>query len=54
MNDNVIGGILRAVIPPAIAYLIGKGILPAADYGSVVTAVIALATAAWSVKTNMK
>jgi hypothetical protein len=52
MDNNVLGGIIRAILPPAFAYAIGAGLLPAADYGAVITAIVALATAAWSVKTN--
>jgi hypothetical protein len=53
MNLNVIGGIIRGVVPPVILYLIGKGIIPAGDYSGVITAALALVTAVWSVKTNM-
>ncbi len=52
MNSDMIGGIIRAILPPAIAFAIGKGLLPAGSYDAVVTAIIALATAVWSVKTN--
>jgi hypothetical protein len=52
MNTDMIGGVIRAVFPPVIAYLIGKGVLPSGDYGSVVTGVVALVTALWSVRTN--
>jgi hypothetical protein len=44
--------VIRAVFPPVIAFLIGKGILPSGDYGSVVTGLVALITALWSVRTN--
>ena len=52
MNTDMIGGVIRAVLPPIIAFLIGKGVLPASDYGSVVTGFVALVTAVWSVRTN--
>ena len=52
MNTDMIGGVIRAVLPPVIAYMIGKGVLPAGDYGSVVTGLVALVTAVWSVCTN--
>ena len=52
MDINIIGGVIRAVAPALIAYLAGKGILPAADYSGVIAAVIALIAAGWSVKTN--
>ena len=52
MNTDMIGGVIRAVLPPIVAFLIGKGVLPAGDYGSVVTGFVALVTAVWSVRTN--
>ena len=52
MNSDMIGGIVRAIFPPAIAYLVGKGILPTGDYAAVATGFIALLTAIWSVHTN--
>ena len=35
-----------------IAFLIGKGTLPAGDYGAVVTGFVSLLTALWSVHSN--
>jgi hypothetical protein len=52
LNPDMIGGIIRALLPTLIAYLIGAGILPIGDYSGVVAASVALATAAWSIKTN--
>ena len=52
MNSDMIGGIVRAIFPAAIAYLVGKGILPMGDYAAVATGWIALITAIWSVNTN--
>ncbi len=52
MNADMLGGIIRAIFPPVIAFLIGKGTLPAGDYGAIVTALVALATGVWSVRTN--
>ena len=52
MNTDMIGGLVRALFPPAIAYLVGKGILPAGDYGAVATGFVALLTAIWSVHSN--
>jgi hypothetical protein len=48
----MIGGIIRAIFPPVLAYLVGKGTLPAGDYGAVVTGLVSLATAVWSIHTN--
>jgi hypothetical protein len=52
MNTDMIGGMIRAVLPPVLAYLIGKGTLPAGDYSAVITGLVALITATWSVHTN--
>jgi hypothetical protein len=52
MNTDMIGGVIRAIVPPMLAYLIGKGTLPAGDYSTVVTGLVALITAVWSVRTN--
>jgi hypothetical protein len=52
MNPNMFGGIIRAIVPPALSFLIGRGILPAGDYSAVITAAMALGTAVWSIHTN--
>jgi len=52
MNTDMIGGIIRAIFPPVLAYRVGKGTLPAGDYGAVVTGLVSLVTALWSVHTN--
>ena len=52
MNTDMFGGVIRAVLPPVIAFMIGRGILPSGDYGSVVTGLVAFVTAVWSVRTN--
>ena len=52
MNTDMLGGIIRAIFPPLIAFGVGKGVLPTGDYGAVVTGVVGLLTALWSVHTN--
>ena len=52
MNTDMLGGIIRALFPPIIAFLVGKGTLPAGDYGAVLAGLVSLATAAWSIHTN--
>jgi len=52
MNSDMIGGVIRAIFPPVIAYLVGKGTLPAGDYGTVLTGFVSLLTAIWSVHSN--
>jgi hypothetical protein len=52
MNLNMFGGIVRAIAPPVLSFLIGKGVIPAGDYSAVLTAALSLGTAIWSVHTN--
>ncbi len=52
MNSNQVGGIVRAVIPAALAYAVAKGWLPASTVADVTAAVVTIAAAAWSVFTN--
>jgi hypothetical protein len=52
MNNDMIGGVIRAIVPASIAYLVGKGSLPVGDYSAVVTGLVALVTAIWSVRSN--
>jgi hypothetical protein len=52
MNPNMLGGIVRAIVPPVLSFLIGKGVIPAGDYSAVITAVLSLGTAVWSIHTN--
>jgi hypothetical protein len=49
MDVNTINGVLRAVIPAIIAYLVGKGTIPAADYGPLIAGVVATVAAVWSI-----
>ncbi len=52
MNYDQITGILRAVIPPLVAYLAAKGIVPAGSADAILSAVVAIAAAMWSVLNN--
>ena len=52
MNSDMIGGVIRAIFPPVLAYLIGKGTLPAGDYAAVMTGLVSLVTAVWSIHSN--
>lgn len=52
INSDMLGGVIRALGPAIIAYLVGAGIVPAGDYSAVIAGVIALVSAVWSVKTN--
>lgn len=53
MDQNMIGGVIRAVVPPIIAFLVGKGVLPAGDYAGMITALVGMVSALWSIHTNM-
>ena len=52
MDMNTINGILRAIVPAVVAYLVGKGYPPQMIATDVSAAILALAAAGWSVKTN--
>ena len=54
MNLNQLNGILRAVIPAALAYAAGRGWLTQGQIADVTAAIITLVSAAWSVRTNVK
>lgn len=51
---NTINGVLRAVIPAILAYAVGKGWLQQAQVNDLTCAIITIAAAIWSVKTNQK
>jgi len=56
MNQDQIGGIVRAVVPPLVAWIAAKGIIPASSVTGVDDALVAVivtgAVAAWSYITN--
>ncbi len=56
MNQDQIGGIVRAVVPPVVAWIAAKGVIPASSVTGVDDALIALVVtggvAAWSWITN--
>jgi hypothetical protein len=54
MNVNTVNGILRAVVPAAIAYAVGKGWISSSDAADITAALITLGSAAWSVTTNLE
>ena len=49
MDLNLINGEIRAVVPAIIAYLVGKGAIPAADYGPLLAGLTATVAAVWSI-----
>jgi hypothetical protein len=52
MNQDQLGGIVRAVVPPLVTWLVAKNIIPAGSADAVVSAAVAIAAAAWSVVSN--
>ena len=52
MNQDQLGGVVRAVVPPLITYLVAKGIIPAGSVDAIVSAAVAVAAAVWSYATN--
>ncbi len=49
MDASKIGGVVRAVLAPVIAYMAGRGVLVDSETGElIIVAVSAVATAAWS------
>lgn len=51
---NTIAGVLRAVVPAALAYAVGRGWLQQAQVNDLTAAIITIAAALWSIKTNQK
>lgn len=54
MDTNVINGVLRAVLPAALAFAVGKGWISQSQVADITAAIITLAAAGWSVATNVK
>ena len=54
MNQNIVMGMLRAIVPGLVGYLVGKGLIPAGQAADVGAAIITLGAAAWSVASNIE
>jgi hypothetical protein len=52
MNQDQIGGIVRAVVPSLVTYLVAKGIVPAGSADALIAAAVAIAAAGWSIVSN--
>lgn len=52
MDWNIINGVLRAVVPAALAYAVGKGWITQSQVGDITAAILTLAAAGWSVASN--
>jgi D-alanyl-D-alanine carboxypeptidase len=52
MNQDQIGGVVRAILPPLVTWLVAKNIVPAGSADAIISAAVAIAAAAWSVVSN--
>jgi hypothetical protein len=54
MNQDQLAGMARAIVPSLVAYMVGKGWIPAGAAADVGAAVLAALAAGWSIYTNSK
>jgi hypothetical protein len=54
MDINTVNGVIRAVLPAALAYAVGKGWITQGMVGDIVAAVTTTLAAWWSVASNRK
>ena len=52
MNGDQIGGIIRAILPPLVAFGVAKGWVNAGNADWVIASITSIAVAIWSVWTN--
>jgi len=52
MNQDQATGIVRAIVPPLVAYLAAKGIIPIGSADTILAAGVAIVAAVWSVINN--
>jgi hypothetical protein len=52
VNQDQLGGIVRAIVPPLVTWLVAKNIIPAGSADLIVSAAVAIAAAGWSIVTN--
>jgi hypothetical protein len=48
MNQDQFLGMLKIIVPAAVGWAVGKGLIPAGAAGDVGTAILTLAAAVWS------
>jgi hypothetical protein len=51
-TQKIVSGVLQAVLPGLLGYVVAKGWLPADSVPEITAAVITIVCAGWSVKTN--
>lgn len=54
MDMNSVNGVIRAVVPALLAYAVGKGWISAGSVGDITAAIVAVASAVWSITSNRK
>ena len=54
MDKDLLTGPLRALVPAFVAYAVGKGWIPAGSAAEIGAAIMALAAAGWSIRTNLR
>lgn len=54
MNANQIAGVVRAIVPAALAYAVAKGWLTDSQVADISAAIVVLVMAAWSVYSNVE
>ena len=52
MNQDQLGGIVRAIVPPLVTWLVAKNTIPAGSADAIISAAVAIAAAGWSIVTN--
>ena len=52
MNQDQATGIVRAAVPPLVAYLAAKGVIPIGSADAILAAGVAIVAAAWSIVSN--
>jgi hypothetical protein len=54
MDANTISGVIRAIVPAALAYAVGKGWVSQSSVADITAAAVAVGSAVWSVFSNRK
>lgn len=54
MDGNTLNGILRAIVPAALAYAVGRGWISQSSVADLTAAALAVGAAIWSVISNRK
>lgn len=52
MNQDQLGGVIRAILPPFIAYAVAKGWINAGSADWIIASIVGIGTAIWSAYTN--